>query len=106
MVNGLQVDPVTCLLSGLAGRFAALEGESRLRSTTEMLTFTRRLGGNINALLARYETVRQRAVIEGQFVLSVEGCSLQLLRACGSQSIPASYYTLATIQWQTSQQGL
>ncbi len=37
-------------------------------------------------LLARYETVRQRAAVEGQFVMSVEGCSLQMLRACGIQA--------------------
>ena len=49
---------------------------------TEMLAFTRRPGESINALLARYEIVRQRAATEGQFVMSVEGCALQLLRAC------------------------
>ena len=47
-----------------------------------MLAFTRRPGESINALLARYEIVRQRAATEGQFVMSVEGCALQLLRAC------------------------
>ena len=50
---------------------------------TEMLAFARKPGGTINALLARYETVRQRAAMEGQFVMSTEGCALQLLRACG-----------------------
>ena len=49
---------------------------------TEMLAFSRRPGEAINALLARYEIVRQRASVEGQFVMSVEGCALQLLRAC------------------------
>ena len=53
---------------------------------TEMLAFARRGGEGINALLARYEIVQQRAAVEGQFVMSVEGCSLQLLRACGTQA--------------------
>ena len=85
-INGVQVDLVTYLLAGLHTRFAALEEESRLSCMTEMLAFARKPGENINAVLARYETVRTRAAIEGQFVMSAEGCSLQLLRACGIQS--------------------
>ena len=83
--NGQQLDPVTYLLGALHARFAALEEESRLACMTEMLAFQRKPHENINALLARYESVKQRAAIEGQFVMSVEGCSLQLLRACGIQ---------------------
>ena len=86
VMNGVAVDPVTYLLGSLHARFAALEEESRLSSMTEMLAFARRPGETINALLARYETVRQRAAIEGQFVMSIEGCSLQVLRACNIQS--------------------
>ena len=86
VVNGVAVDPVTYLLGSLHARFADLEEESRLASMTEMLAFTRRPGETINALLARYETVRQRAAIEGQIVMSIEGCSLQILRACNIQS--------------------
>ena len=71
--NGVQLDPVTYLLGALQVRFAALEEESRLTSMTEFLAFGRKPGESINALLARYETVRQRAAIEGQFVMSVEG---------------------------------
>ncbi len=52
---------------------------------TEMLAFSRRSGESINALLARYEIVRQRAPTEGQFVMSIEGCALQILRACNVQ---------------------
>ena len=81
--NGIQVDPVTYLLGALHARFSALEEESRLTCMTEMLAFTRHGGENINSLLARYDTVRHRAAIEGQFVMSIEACSLQMLRACG-----------------------
>ena len=51
-----------------------------------MLAFARRPGEHINDLLARYEVVRQRAATEGQFVMSIEGMSLQLLRAAGIQA--------------------
>jgi len=70
--DGIQVDPVTYILTALHARFSALEEESRLTCMTEMLAFARRPAENINALLARYETVRQRANVEGQFVMSVE----------------------------------
>ena len=63
--NGVQLDPVTYLLGSLQVRFVALEEESRLTSMTEFLAFSRKPGEAINALLARYETVRQRASIEG-----------------------------------------
>ena len=59
---------------------------------TEMLAFTRRPGEAINAGLARYEIVRQRAAVEGQFVMSMEVCALQLLRACNIQ--PQHLFTL------------
>ena len=84
--NGQQLDPVTYLLGALHNRFAALEEESRLACMTEMLAFQRKPNESINALLARYETVKQRAAIEGQFVMSIEGCSLQVLRACNVQA--------------------
>ncbi len=80
---GVMVDPVTYLLTALHLRYSPLEEESRITTMSEMLAFSRLPGEGINSLLARYETVRQRAAIEGQFVMSVEGCSLQILRACG-----------------------
>ena len=74
-------DPVTYLLGALQLRFANLEEETRLQSMTEMLAFARRQGEDINALLTRYEVVRQRAANEGRFVMSVERSALQILRA-------------------------
>ncbi len=90
--NGVNMDPMTYLLGALQLRFADLEEESRLSSMTEMLAFTRRTGESINALLARHEIVRQRASVEGQFVMSIEGCALQILRACSIQ--PQHLFTL------------
>ena len=72
--NGTPVDPVTFLLGALHQRFNALEEENRLTCTMELMAFARKPGENINSLLSRYETVRQRAALEGQFVMSVEGC--------------------------------
>ena len=59
-----SVDPVTYLLGSLHAWFSALEEESRLTCMTEMLAFARRPGESINAVLARDETVRQRATLE------------------------------------------
>eukprot|EP00974_Lingulodinium_polyedra_P129193 11209158-Lingulodinium_polyedra.AAC.1 len=72
LMNGVQVDPVKYLLGSLHARFSALEEESRLACVLELLAFSRRPGENINDLLARCDTVRQRAALEGQFATSVE----------------------------------
>ena len=76
VLNGIAVDPVTYLLGSLHAKYSQLEEESRLFAMTKMLAFVRRHGESINSVLARYEVVRQRAAIEGQFVMSSEGCSL------------------------------
>ena len=83
IVNGVQVDPVTYLLSQLQTRFAPFEEEIRLCAMTEMVSVARRPGEDIDQLLTRYELVRARAASEGQFRMSVEGCAWQILRACG-----------------------
>ena len=80
--GGEVVDPVTYLLGSLHSRFSPLEEESSVTALCEMLAFQRRHGESVNALMVRYEVVRQRAALEGQFVMNVPGCSLQILRAC------------------------
>ena len=80
--NGVQLDPVTYLVGALHARFGALGEEARLQSMTEMWAFAQRPGESINSLVFVYDTVRQRAATEGQFVMSAEGCALQMLRAC------------------------
>ena len=79
IVNGVQLDPVSYIVLGLHARFAQLGEETRLVATTEMLSFHRKPNESINEVLTRYEVVRQRARVEGQFVMSTEGCALQLL---------------------------
>ena len=49
---------------------------------TEFLAFARLPHEDINSMLARYETVRQRAAVEGQIAMPIEFCALQILRAC------------------------
>ena len=83
--NGVNVDPVTLVVGALQDRYGALEEESRLQAMTELLAFQRNHGESINSLLTRYDTVRARAAIEGQFLMNIEGCALQLLRAIGTQ---------------------
>ncbi len=59
--------------------------EARLASMTGMFACARRPGETTNAFLARCELARQRAAIEGQFVMGAEGCALHLSRACSGQ---------------------
>ena len=84
IVGNQHVDPVTFILAGLHARWAPLEEESRLAATTELLAFCRNPGGTVNSVLARYEVCRQRAAIEGQFAMPMQGQMLQLLIALGT----------------------
>eukprot|EP00974_Lingulodinium_polyedra_P099420 9631127-Lingulodinium_polyedra.AAC.1 len=61
-----------------------------------MLAFSRRPGETINALLVRYEIVRQRAAQEGQLVMSIQGCAMQPMRAIGisAQHLPLLLQTV------------
>ena len=86
IVNGMPVDPVTYIVAGLQNRFALLDDEHCLAAMTQLLAFSRRHGESIKGTLARYEVVRQRAAREGHFVMSWEGCALQILRACNVSS--------------------
>jgi len=69
VINGQQLDPVSYVITGLYGRFGQLEEETRIAAMTEMLAFAKRSGENINAVLTRYELVRNRAATEGNFTM-------------------------------------
>jgi hypothetical protein len=90
MRNGVQLDPVSYVLGAVQICFAALE--TRLTSTTDMLAFAWKPGESINSFLAHHDIVRLHAAVEGQFVMSVEGCALQLIHAC--QVAPQQLMTL------------
>ena len=84
--SGVQFDPLSYLVVGLHARFAPPGEETRFQAMTDLLSFGCRDGEGIKQVLTRYEIVRQRARTEGFFVMSTEGCALQLLRACGVSS--------------------
>ena len=82
VIDGVQYAPVPYIIAGLRCRYGQLDEETRMAAMTEMLAFRRHPNENINMLLSRYELVRGRARNEGAVVVSVEGCALQLLKAC------------------------
>ena len=83
MINGVQTDPLTYLIHSLCERFGQLGEEQQLSAMTELMTFTRYPVERIDALLARYDQVRQRARDTGGLMLNVEGMAWVLLRAVG-----------------------
>jgi len=86
LFNGIAVDPVTHLLDLLQAKFSAVEEKGRLIAITEMIAFERLPDESIDFVLERFEAVRQRAALEGQFVICSESCALQLLRICDIQA--------------------
>ena len=68
------------LLLGLEDRFGPLDDEQRLLSLTEFMAFHRHHGETIDDFLSRYQIVRSRARMEGNFVMSVEAYAFLLLR--------------------------
>ena len=81
-VTGQQLAPVAYIIAGLEMRYAQLADETRLAAVSEFMAFSRRPNETINELLTRYDLVRQRAQGDGNFVMSVEGCALMLMRCC------------------------
>ena len=97
-IKGVHVDPVTLLIHGLALRFAPLDEEGRLRAANELLSFVRRPGETIDALVSRFEVIRVRARTEGGGAqMSVESMSLLVLRACG---VNQQQFMQLTQPWQ------
>ena len=82
MINGNPTDPMTFVMHALSERYARLGEETRLAALTELMQFTRRGREGIDALIARFDIVRQRANDEGQITMSVQGLAWILLRAC------------------------
>ena len=92
MVNGVQLDPVSYLLHGLSMRFGPLDEEHRLRAATDLLSFRRRQGESVDALISRFDVTRQLAQRDGGGAVSTETAALILLRACNVSS--AQFQTL------------
>ena len=84
MVGGQHLDPLAYLLHGLGSRFGPLDDEVRPRSAQDLLNFSRRAGESTDAILSRFDIVRQRARSDGGgATVSIETASLILLRAIG-----------------------
>ena len=79
-MGGVQVDPLTYVVTNLAERFAVLGEESRLAAMTELMI---RQSEGMDQLLSRFDLVHQRAQDLGGFGMTPEGFSWLLLRACG-----------------------
>lgn len=85
-IDGQHLDPVSFLLHGLSTRFAPLDEENRLRAAQDLLSFSRRQGETVDALVSRFDITRQMARREGGGAISVETAALILLRSCGVSS--------------------
>ena len=71
------------LLNEIGQRFAPLEAEMTQRAMHEMMTFSRKHGENIDALLTRFDMVRNRAIQRGGLAMTHQGLGWVLMRACG-----------------------
>ena len=69
-------------MHSLSERYAQLGEESRLAAITDLMNFTRRGSERIDDLITRFDTVRNRAELQGQVAMSIEGLVRILLRAC------------------------
>ena len=82
-VNGVAMDPLTYLIHSLSERFGMLGEESIIGSMSDLMTFQRQRGEDIDTLLTRFDEIRQRARDQGIMIMNVQGLSWLLLRACG-----------------------
>ena len=82
MLNGVRVDGVTYIMNLLGERYGQLGEESRLRAIKDLMEFDRKPHERIDDLITRFEVTRQRAAEGGNLVMSVEGLTYKLLRAC------------------------
>ena len=88
LANG-QVDPQTgqhvtglmILVRTLAQRYAPLEQETQTKAVSEFLAFARQAGESVDALLVRFDVLRNRAALRGGLGMNAAGLSWLLLRA-------------------------
>ena len=72
VLQGVQLDLVSYIITGLQLCFAQLDDARRLYAMAHLLAFTRDRSGNINVPLARYAVVCARAAHIGNFAMSWE----------------------------------
>ena len=75
VIGGQHLDPVSYLLHGLSSRFAPLDEEHQLRAANDLLSFTRRGGETVDALISRFDITRQLAQRDGASAVSTQTAS-------------------------------
>ena len=69
--NGERIDPVLLLMGLLAQRFDPFDDEARNEAMVATWTLKRKPGEQIDVPIPRFEALRQRAVKEGHYNMSV-----------------------------------
>ena len=67
----------------LQERFAPLGEETMLSAVSEMMGFHRNQGESVDSLSTRFNVVKHRVAATGGFLMTFEGYSWTLLKACG-----------------------
>ena len=70
-------------MSILQERFGPLGEETVLSAVSEMMGFHRNQGESVDSLITRFNLVKHRAAATGGFLMTSEGYSWTLLKACG-----------------------
>eukprot|EP00969_Alexandrium_andersonii_P030962 1351729-Alexandrium_andersonii.AAC.1 len=70
VLNGVAYDPASCIVAGLKQRLAQLDDDTYLVAARQLQVFARRRHGSINATPVRFDTVRNRAAAEENYIMS------------------------------------
>ena len=79
--TGQHVTGLMLLVRTLAQRYAPLEGEVSTKAVSDFLNFSRIPGEAIDALLVRFDVLRNRAMLRGGLGVNASGLSWLLLKA-------------------------
>ena len=81
MINGQRADPMTWLMHQLYEHYGQLGEEVQLAAMRDLMEFGRRPNERVDELLARFDTVRNRANELANLGFGVQGYTWLLLRA-------------------------
>ena len=79
--TGQQITGLMILVRTLAHRYAPLEQEAQTKAVSEFLSFNRQAGESVDALLVRFDVLRNRAALRGGLGMNPAGLSWLLIRA-------------------------
>ena len=86
VIGGRNVDPMSSLMHMLAQHFAPLNEEVQMAASTELERFRRQPRERVDALLTRFESIRDRAASHGNLVLTPALAATKLVEAVGVDS--------------------